>query len=161
MTNKNTTQAVRKRGQKIAPSEIDKMVGMRIRIARNMAGKKQEDLAQYLGLTLQQTQKYENGKNKISVNVLVKIAKYFRIPVSYFIPMRNSSSQEQTINTFNNIDAIATRQVAESWQPIGHGEDVKPASRYNLSVIIDRIYEHGLENEACKVLHELINSKIR
>ena len=32
-------EPARKRGQKISASEIDKLIGMRIRIARNMAGK--------------------------------------------------------------------------------------------------------------------------
>ena len=86
-----------------------------------MSGKKQEDLANYLGLTLQQTQKYENGKNKISVNILTKIAEYFNIPISYFIPSSVGSNQENTINTLQMVNSdIASYKVAEDWKPIGN-----------------------------------------
>lgn len=157
MTDENITPQIgRKRGQKISASEIDKLIGMRIRIARNMAGKKQDDLAHYLGLTLQQTQKYENGKNKISVNILIQISKYFQIPISYFIPLQNANSQEQTIHTFNQIDTMA-QQVAENWQPIGSNDNI--VTKHDLPTIINEIFRHELEDEACKILHELINTK--
>lgn len=124
MTKPLNTSETRKRGQKISPSEIDKLVGMRIRIARNMSGMKQEDIANYLGLTLQQTQKYENGKNKISVNILLKIAQYFNIPISYFIPHTLGTHEENLHNTI----AVLGQQnlhhrVAEDWKPIGHGKN--------------------------------------
>jgi transcriptional regulator with XRE-family HTH domain len=112
------THEPRKRGQKIPASEIDRLIGIRIRVARNMSGKKQEDLANYLGLTLQQTQKYENGKNKISVNILTKISEYFNIPISYFIPSSVGSNQENTINTLQMVNMDTTLKVAEDWKPI-------------------------------------------
>jgi transcriptional regulator with XRE-family HTH domain len=119
--NNDKTHEPRKRGQKIPASEIDRLIGIRIRVARNMSGKKQEDLANYLGLTLQQTQKYENGKNKISVNILTKIAEYFNIPISYFIPSSVGSNQENTINTLQMVNSdIASYKVAEDWKPIGN-----------------------------------------
>ena len=152
-------EPARKRGQKIAASSIDRMIGMRIRIARNMAGKKQDELARYLGLTLQQTQKYENGKNKISVNILVKIAKYFQIPVSYFIPSQhavNSSQINQTIKTLESIDTVAMHNVAENWQPIGNNTD-KPDN--NLQSLIQEITAKGLEGDLYQILQTLLNKK--
>lgn len=117
----------RKRGQKIAPSEIDKLVGMRIRIARNMAGKKQEELSNYLGLTLQQTQKYENGKNKISVNILLKISEYFNIPISYFIPNKIGTPSENLHDTMATLNQETFQhKVAEEWKPIGHSTEGNP-----------------------------------
>ncbi len=97
----------RKRGQKIPAGEIDKLIGMRIRIARNMAGNKQEDLANYLGLTLQQIQKYENGKNKVSVSVLIKVTEYFKIPITYFIPSEDAKmSQRKAPVPLHEISAL-------------------------------------------------------
>ena len=152
-------ETTRKRGQKISASEIDKLIGMRIRIARNMAGKKQDELAQYLGLTLQQTQKYENGKNKISVNILVKIAKYFQIPVSYFIPSQMSAgeqnAQNQTIKTLESIDTMPLHNVAENWKPIG----VKKDFGENLQAILQEIQKQGLEKELFTMLKSILNSK--
>ncbi len=107
----------RKRGQKIAAGEIDRLIGMRIRIARNMFHKRQEDLASFLGFTLQQTQKYENGKNKVSVHLLTKVAEFFRIPISYFIPTNLGSVEDNTIDMMNMITPF--KNVAEDWKPIG------------------------------------------
>ncbi len=45
-----TTTKIRE--QKTFASEVDKQIGIRIRIARHMNGRKQEELANYLGLTL-------------------------------------------------------------------------------------------------------------
>ncbi len=107
----------RKRGQKIAAGEIDRLIGMRIRIARNMFHKRQEDLSNFLGLTLQQTQKYENGKNKMSVNLLTKVAEFFHIPIAYFIPTAIGTMEENTIEMLSMINPL--KKVAEDWKPIG------------------------------------------
>ncbi len=107
----------RKRGQKIAAGEIDRLIGMRIRIARNMFHKRQEDLAKFLGLTLQQTQKYENGKNKMSVNLLTQVAEFFNIPIAYFIPSVVGSTKDNAMEMLTMAQPV--QNVAEDWKPIG------------------------------------------
>jgi transcriptional regulator with XRE-family HTH domain len=51
---------------------------------RKMMGLSQERLAEALGLTFQQVQKYERGSNRISASKLYEIAKFLSVPVSYF-----------------------------------------------------------------------------
>lgn len=46
---------------------------------RRAAGVTQEQLAQHLGLTFQQVQKYERGVNRVSVSMLYKIAEKLRV----------------------------------------------------------------------------------
>ncbi len=75
----------RTRGQKIKPSEFDKQIGLKIKIIRITQGKKQGDLASHLAISLQQVQKYENGKSKIAVSILLKVAEYFDISFEFFI----------------------------------------------------------------------------
>src|SRR5262245_3084836 len=48
---------------KRVPSPVDKHVGSRVRMRRMMLGMSREKLGDDLGLTWQQVQKYENGKN--------------------------------------------------------------------------------------------------
>lgn len=151
----------RKRGQKIAASEIDKLIGMRIRIARNMAGKKQDELARYLGLTLQQTQKYENGKNKISVSILAKVAKYFHIPISYFIPTNGNTdnASAQTIKMLESVDEISLHSVAESTIPIKQDkQNLENEKLKEIENIVKKIYENGLEGKLQKILQDSVNS---
>jgi len=51
---------------------------------RKLLGISQEQLANALGLTFQQVQKYERGANRVSASKLYEIAKTLQAPVSFF-----------------------------------------------------------------------------
>jgi transcriptional regulator with XRE-family HTH domain len=61
---------------------IDVEVGQRIQIQRKALGLSQTELADELGVTYQQVQKYENGKNRVAIGRLTKIAKALQLPVT-------------------------------------------------------------------------------
>ena len=63
---------------------IDIHVGHRVRLRRTLLGWSQEKLAQALGLTFQQVQKYERGANRVSASKLYEIARTLQTPVTYF-----------------------------------------------------------------------------
>jgi len=56
------------------PDKIDMEVGRRIRMERLARGLTQTELADHLGLTFQQVQKYEKGVNRVGAGRLAKIA---------------------------------------------------------------------------------------
>src|SRR5262249_40245971 len=66
------------------PDPVDKHVGSRIRMRRMMLGISQEKLAEALGLTFQQVQKYEKGINRICASRLHRIGVVLRVPVAFF-----------------------------------------------------------------------------
>jgi transcriptional regulator with XRE-family HTH domain len=66
------------------PNPIDLHVGARIRMRRKILGVSQERLAEDLGLTFQQIQKYERGANRVSASKLYEIAKSLQSSVGYF-----------------------------------------------------------------------------
>jgi len=66
------------------PNPIDLHVGARIRMRRKILGVSQERLAEDLGLTFQQIQKYERGANRVSASKLYEIAKSLQSSVAYF-----------------------------------------------------------------------------
>ena len=66
----------------LLPDAIDLGVGVRIRMRRKALGLSQSDLAEHLGLTFQQVQKYERGTNRVSASMLVKIAAKLEIAAS-------------------------------------------------------------------------------
>ncbi|MGZ8363749.1 MAG: helix-turn-helix domain-containing protein [Caulobacteraceae bacterium] len=66
------------------PNPVDKHVGEKIRLKRKAHSVSQERLAEALGLTFQQVQKYERGSNRVSASKLYEIARYFSVPVSTF-----------------------------------------------------------------------------
>jgi transcriptional regulator with XRE-family HTH domain len=66
------------------PHPTDKHVGSRVRMRRLMLGMSQEKLADQLGLTFQQVQKYEKGTNRISASRLQHVCHILDVPVSFF-----------------------------------------------------------------------------
>ena len=73
-----------KRRTKGKPDDIDKHVGKRLKKRRLLLGLSQEKLAEAIGLTFQQVQKYERGVNRIAAGRLYWFAKILGVPVSYF-----------------------------------------------------------------------------
>jgi transcriptional regulator with XRE-family HTH domain len=67
-----------------SPNPVDLHVGGRIRMKRKVLGVSQERLAEALGLTFQQVQKYERGANRVSASKLYEIARFLNAPVAYF-----------------------------------------------------------------------------
>ncbi|HTT81344.1 MAG TPA: helix-turn-helix transcriptional regulator [Stellaceae bacterium] len=66
------------------PDPADVHVGGRIRARRLLIGMNQETLANRLGLTFQQVQKYESGANRVSASRLSQIAELLGVAVDYF-----------------------------------------------------------------------------
>jgi transcriptional regulator with XRE-family HTH domain len=66
------------------PNPVDLHVGSRIRLRRKILGVSQERLADALGLTFQQVQKYERGANRVSASKLYEIAATLQTQIAYF-----------------------------------------------------------------------------
>ena len=71
--------------KKRAPNAVDRHVGQRIRIRRIQVGISQTELANALGLSFQQIQKYERGSNRISIGTLSQIATALRTTIPFFL----------------------------------------------------------------------------
>jgi len=69
---------------KKTPNPIDRHVGSRVRMRRVMLGMSQEKLAEAVGLTFQQIQKYEKGINRIGASRLQQISRTLDVPPAYF-----------------------------------------------------------------------------
>ena len=64
------------------PDSIDVEVGRRVRVERIARGLSQTELADKIGVTFQQVQKYESGVNRISMGRLTRIARLFGVDVT-------------------------------------------------------------------------------
>ena len=67
-----------------SPSASDRRIGRHIRLQRVASGMSQHRLAEALGLTFQQVQKYEKGTNRVSASRLEEIAGVLKVPVAFF-----------------------------------------------------------------------------
>ena len=75
---------------------VDVYVGNRIRMRRLMLRISQEKLAQTLGITFQQVQKYEQGYNRVSASRLWDFAKILRVPVTFFFDDMDEQTASQS-----------------------------------------------------------------
>jgi transcriptional regulator with XRE-family HTH domain len=64
--------------------EIDSSVAIKVHELRVAMGMSREDLAEKVGVTHQQIQKYETSKDRISSGRLALIANGLKKPISYF-----------------------------------------------------------------------------
>jgi transcriptional regulator with XRE-family HTH domain len=66
------------------PHPIDVHVGGRVRLRRTMLGMSQDKLADSLGLTFQQIQKYEKGVNRIGASRVFEMSRILGVPIQFF-----------------------------------------------------------------------------
>lgn len=69
---------------------IDRVIGEQIRERRIMMGLTQDQIADTLGISYQQIQKYETGSNRVSAGRLYEIATLLNTDVSWFFPSNDS-----------------------------------------------------------------------
>jgi len=67
-----------------SPNPVDRHVGLRIRLRRKELGVSQEKLAEAIGLTFQQVQKYERAANRVSASKLWEMSKALSTNIGYF-----------------------------------------------------------------------------
>jgi transcriptional regulator with XRE-family HTH domain len=88
------------------PNPIDVHVGARIRLRRTLLGISQENLADAIGLTFQQVQKYESGANRVSSSRLLDIANTLDVSISYFFEEMSAGVQNQTPSMLRNAKVL-------------------------------------------------------
>ena len=67
-----------------AASPVDVHVGSCIRLRRQVMKMSQERLADQLGVTFQQVQKYERGSNRVGASRLWKMSQVLDVPIGFF-----------------------------------------------------------------------------
>lgn len=78
---------------------IDKQVGSQVRARRQALGMTQSKLAEAVGLTFQQIQKYEKGANRISASRLQQFSNILTVPVSFFFQDSPSSPLQRKMKS--------------------------------------------------------------
>lgn len=79
---------------------IDVHVGARIRLIRKQQGLSQTDLAEALGKTFQQVQKYERGSNRVAASTLFRTAEYLGVRIEDFYAGLEKASGKDGMSGF-------------------------------------------------------------
>src|SRR5579883_3596877 len=77
-----TRRVFRMAGKRATATDV--AVGLRIREFRKAIGISQTELAEQVGVTFQQVQKYENGTNRVGAGRLTQIANALDVPITAF-----------------------------------------------------------------------------
>ena len=76
-------------------TDADRVIGSRIAALRAAQGLSQTVLGQALGVSCQQVQKYEKGRNRVGASRLQAIADALKVPVETFFAGHAESSEDE------------------------------------------------------------------
>lgn len=97
-----------------AANEVDVHVGARVRLRRMLLEISQERLADRLGITFQQVQKYEKGMNRIGASRLFQIAEALNVGVEYFFEDLPVESSDGDNDEARETSAASRGRIADS-----------------------------------------------
>lgn len=107
---------------KKSPDHVDAHVGERIRERRIALGMAQQALANELGLTFQQVQKYEKGMNRIGAGRLHAIAKTLGVDAGYFFEDLDDGRPARRPEPEGIFDTREGMRLARAFGAIGSAE---------------------------------------
>jgi len=112
------TTGSKKKGQ---ADDYDKMVGQRIKQLRKEHKLTQSDVANALGVTFQQIQKYEKGQDRISFNRVFELSKFMDLDLDSFAPLLDeagmvyglSDAPQEILKANANGNDISKKEIKE------------------------------------------------
>ena len=102
------------------PGDVDVEVGQRIKALRAQCGMTQQKLADLTGVTFQQVQKYENGKNRISAGRLKRISEVLGVDIGHLYGsegrVAGAAPDTETIEAF--LGDSSSWPLVEAWSSL-------------------------------------------
>ena len=85
---------MKKKKEPRSPTNLDAIIGQKLKMARQLRDMSREELAERLGVTFQQIQKYEMAKNRVAASRLYAIAEVLELPMAYFFGDKDIVSRD-------------------------------------------------------------------
>lgn len=124
------------RKNKRSVTEVDRLIGRRLRVARQLKKLSLDQLGTMVGVTYQQVQKYERGISRLPSGRLWSIARALDLPVSFFYPNQCEHAFDDLlfrIDLPSDLDAPRAKKLLRSLT------DVSPSVRASLVNVIEAI----------------------
>jgi transcriptional regulator with XRE-family HTH domain len=99
-----------------APDPVDFAIGARIRARRRQLGLSQTELANALGVSFQQVQKYERGVNRVSGSTLVAAATALEASVGWLVGEAGDGAQTEDV--FRALSTPGALELLEAYRRI-------------------------------------------
>jgi transcriptional regulator with XRE-family HTH domain len=123
---------------------VDEHVGKRLRQLRLLQGMSQSVVAEALGLTFQQVQKYERGTNRISASKLYDAAMLLGVSIASFyegLPLSKEKSADADIIAQVATDGDIARLVRLF-------QSTSPAARHQILALVEVLANEGAASAA-------------
>src|SRR3984893_13813345 len=116
------------------PDAVDKLVGRNIRVLRLAKGLSQTKLADALGVTFQQVQKYEKGTNRVGSGRLLRISRILEVPVTALFEGSGVDGNSAENATLDLIAEPQSMRLVQAFSEIGDAD-----VRTSLVQLVERI----------------------
>ncbi len=124
--------------------DFERRIGHLIRTARISKGMNQSELARMLGLSFQQLQKYEVGRNRITCGRLWRISQALGVPVSYFF--EDLAADQEGHDTLSALEETPPpKKVVNLARKLWEIED--PRIRRQMIMLIEALHENPVSTE--------------
>lgn len=137
------------------PNAVDSYVGNRIRLRRLSLGLSQDRLGEMIGLSFQQIQKYEWGKNRISASRLWDLSQILNVSPDFFYEGMDSKTMQQSPR-FKNTNQRLIMEKEENYlkeiDPLHKSETIKLVTAFN------RISNRKAANYLLKIIETMAKS---
>ena len=98
-------------------STLELMIGARMRTRRRQRGLSQTDLAERLGVSFQQVQKYERGANRVAASTLLTAAQVLGTSISWLVG-EEVSGREDDEDVFRALARPGALEVLQAFNAI-------------------------------------------
>jgi transcriptional regulator with XRE-family HTH domain len=99
---------------------VDQAIGVRIRARRKMLGLSQSDLAQRMGVTFQQIQKYERGANRVAGSRLTAAASALQTSVAWLVGEEEGGAPDADVEAvFTALGTPGALEMLQAYAAIG------------------------------------------
>jgi len=133
------------------PDPVDLHVGKQLQLRRKLMGRSQQQVADHLGVTFQQIQKYETGTNRISASSLYYIGQYLSVNVEYFF---------EGISLTRNIGFRENQQQSLEDMPRPYYDIVLQPDVKELVISYDAVRDESLRQAVLALAKSLVSKKL-
>jgi transcriptional regulator with XRE-family HTH domain len=98
-------------------AQLELIIGARLRTRRRQLGLSQSDLAERLGVSFQQVQKYERGANRVAASTLLTAAQALSTSISWLVG-EESSGRDDDDDVFRALSRPGALEMLEGFNAI-------------------------------------------
>lgn len=141
------------KGSSDSPDPIDVHVGSRVKLRRGLMNMSQSSLAEMLGITFQQVQKYERGANRVSASRLFHLGQILDVPVEFFFDGFNAIKPGQAYGF------AESKQEDFTWLENEGGDLMERKETLELVRTYYQVQDEAVRKNFVKMLKSLIASQ--